>query len=273
MQAQVSFLDMATLNIGYYPQDSFLSLSHSLRLVNNNQTLDGGVFQLNSPTPKANQADELNRFTVGITLQRYRKNPSFGATFTYNDLAKPQFFIKKAPKSSASTQSNLAVHGKSLSLVFWHKTTFYQNLHLSSHYQTFLYLSGSPDFKTVTQEIPQHRVVNALIFRPYPSFSLSLLQLWQSKTSWIIDHQVTEDPLIRYQSLTAPLDIRAYINKSLFQNRFYVTFGFNNLLNKPISEYPIGAQNDMMFEINAGLQLVSYRNGRVSVNRYLHRTP
>lgn len=261
IEAQLSLLDIASLKIGYATEPPIQSISDDLRTMSPRSKDFTGLSHIRLTSIENTPTKDLKRFTLQLNVQPYQHtNHAIGAKLIYNEDGKPLAYLWNTITRFTSSGLVPEIQGKTFSMVFWHKSTFLQKLHFSSHYQRFVFLNGSTGFKTRTLEIPEHRAVNALIFSPTPSFSISILQLWQSKTFWNLEHQRDKGSVPFSHKLTSPLDIRANIHKTLFNDRYYVALGFNNILNKPIIEHPIGAQSDMIFELRTGLQLTSFRN-------------
>jgi hypothetical protein len=258
-ETRFSFNDALSLNIGYGREPEAPSLVYPLSEANSGFTSTLSKFRI--PYRESLSYIDRKRLTIGFEMQHTIK-PSFtfGGKFTYNDTESTLSDWLEIPGSKVKTRIDPGIQDKALSFTIWQKTVLFSKVYVSSHYQTFIDIKSSPVFQQRAQEIPIHRAVNALIFRPYDSFSFSLLQQWQSKTNWVIEPRFQKNTLSRPTVLQTPLDLQFHVNKALFKNRYYIAFGLKNILNKPIQSYPIGAQLDMIFEINTGLQLTTSRN-------------
>lgn len=259
VETQLSLHEALSVTIGYGREPEAPSLVYPLSETNlgSSSTLS----KVRIPYRESLSYIERRRLSIGLEMQHtIKQRITVGGKFTYSDTESTPRDIIERPDSRLSATIDLGYQGKTLSMLFWQNTVMLRQLNLTSHFQVFIALTDSPSFKQRAQEIPVHRAVNALIFRPYPSFSLSLLQQWQSKTSWVVEPRFQKSTLSRPTMLNMPLDLRFYVNKSLFNNRYYVALGLKNILNKSLQEYPIGAQQDMIFEINTGLQLTRSRN-------------
>jgi len=144
---------------------------------------------------------------------------------------------------------------------FWGLSIHHQLKDQLSHELSYVHMQtyrhSNDRYKNRSKQLPELRFQYRLHYRASPGFHLGTLFRSSSSTEW--DDFDTLDPRLtpNFDGSRIPNQLQwdIYAKKTFFDRRLWTSMRLENILDKPLQEWPIGEIQHMTFHVMMGMQL------------------